>query len=106
MFAAAGGGHHECAEVLLRAGTDVNWQNAERMTALHFAVMYGSLACMRVLVDRGADPTLRNREGLVEGLIPGDLIWEYTRVGKRKEISGILGRFRRPVPRATHVREM
>jgi hypothetical protein len=41
----------------------LNAQNASGNTALHYAALNGKLECVKLLVDNGADPTVRNAAG-------------------------------------------
>jgi hypothetical protein len=43
---------------------DVNMQNGEGYTLLHFAAGAGNLAMVEALLERGADPTIRNSLGM------------------------------------------
>lgn len=43
---------------------DINMQNAEGYTLLHFAAGAGDLAMVEALLERGADPTIRNSLGM------------------------------------------
>ena len=43
---------------------DINMQNGEGYTLLHFAAGAGNLAMVEALLERGADPTIRNSLGM------------------------------------------
>ncbi|CAG0917499.1 unnamed protein product [Notodromas monacha] len=48
----------ECLRLLLEAGADMNavsWQRCGRKTALHFAVLCGSLCAVKLLIEAGVD---------------------------------------------------
>ena len=62
LYLAAIGGHPEVAELLLAAGAGVN-DHCPSAAPIHGAVMGGSATMVRWLLDRGADPSLRDHEG-------------------------------------------
>ena len=51
-------------ESLLRAGANINAVTGTDMTALHFAARDGKLSVLRLLIEKGADQSIRNTEGL------------------------------------------
>jgi len=55
----------ECglAEILLDAGAQVDGRGENGATALHSAAQHGDEEFIRLLVDRGADPTIRDDTG-------------------------------------------
>jgi hypothetical protein len=57
-------GFTEIATLLLEAGAAVNVVNNGRTTALMFAAMFGQEAIVRLLLGRGADPDIRDLQGL------------------------------------------
>jgi uncharacterized protein len=61
--AVADEGQQETAELLIRAGADVNARQRHDWTPLHGAAHAGSVVLVRMMLERGADPKLRNREG-------------------------------------------
>src|SRR3989442_8358214 len=62
LYFAAIGGSVTIAERLLAAGADVN-QRAEAAAPIHGAGMGGSAQMVRLLLERGADPTLPDYQG-------------------------------------------
>lgn len=67
MSAINHGGHKlDVAELLVARGTDVNWQNAAGLTALHLAVSRanGSEKFIDLLIKAGANEKLKSEDGL------------------------------------------
>jgi ankyrin repeat protein len=62
LYFAAIGGSIAVAESLLAVGADVN-QRAESAAPIHGAVMGGSAEMIRLLLERGADPSLPDYKG-------------------------------------------
>jgi len=59
-------GHEDCIEALVAAGVNINLQNSNGMTPLHFATMsmFGSaINCVQKLADGGADSSIKNVSG-------------------------------------------
>jgi ankyrin repeat protein len=53
-----------CIESLVDSGADVNIQQPkDGDTPLHLCIRHGNIAGVNYLLDRGADPTVPNREG-------------------------------------------
>lgn len=61
LFAATS---YPAVEAVLDAGGDPSQRNAKGDTALHHPVFFKSPAAIRLLISRGADPTLMNDKGL------------------------------------------
>jgi hypothetical protein len=63
-------GNKRMVKLCLRRGSDINSQNLNGQTPLHFAYSYGYGDVGEYLVSKGADDTLRNKDGLTcyEGL--------------------------------------
>ena len=61
---AATGGHVEVIRELLNAHAYIDAESPNRTTPLMMAARYGSAAAVRALLESGADPTLRNDQGL------------------------------------------
>ena len=62
IFAAANG-RADCVAALLRWGADVDSLSQDKQSALHAAAFYGQLDCARLLVEAGADRSLRDGGG-------------------------------------------
>jgi uncharacterized protein len=62
LYFAAIGGHVDVAQRLLAAGADVNAQ-AEAAAPIHGAVMGKNVEMVRLLLDHGADPALKDYAG-------------------------------------------
>lgn len=78
LYFAAIGGSRAVAERLLAAGADVN-AKAESAAPIHGAVTGGSAEMVRLLLDRGADPSLPDYQGrgarrLAEDLGRGEIV--------------------------------
>ena len=61
---AATGGHVEVMRELLNAHAYIDAESPNKTTPLMMAARYGSAAAVRLLLESGADPTLRNDQGL------------------------------------------
>ncbi len=59
---AASGNPNGC-RAALEQGAEVNAVDRYEMTAAHVAAYYGHTDCLRLLLDRGADLDLRDRDG-------------------------------------------
>jgi ankyrin repeat protein len=72
---AAQNGNKRIAKLCLRLGADIDRQNLNGHTALHFAFGFGFEALGEYLITKGADNTIRNADGLTcyEGLSLHDL---------------------------------
>jgi ankyrin repeat protein len=62
MYFAAIGGHVTTAQKLIDAGADVN-AAAEAAAPIHGAIMGGSVEMVRLLLENGADPALKDYSG-------------------------------------------
>jgi ankyrin repeat protein len=63
LITAAYLGKDEVAEILLDAGADLNYQNADGSTALHTSTVFGNTEFAKTLIDRGAQLNIQNNEG-------------------------------------------
>jgi len=64
LIAAAQNGNRRFIKVLLRYGADFNAQNKMGNTALHYCKEYHFKECYDYLISKGADPELKNQEGV------------------------------------------
>ena len=55
--------------LLLKHGASIDAQDGYRRTALHIATSRGKLDLMRLLLEAGADPTVKNRDGCCPKLV-------------------------------------
>jgi len=55
LYAVAGGGHNEIAELLISKGADVNAKDKDGWTSLHEATMGGHKEVAELLIVKGAD---------------------------------------------------
>ena len=63
MFTAAVGGNRDVAHLLLRNGCNVNKIDKDGKAALMIAVVNGHQAMVELLLQKGADITLKNEVG-------------------------------------------
>ncbi|CAG9312185.1 unnamed protein product [Blepharisma stoltei] len=56
-------GNREIVEMLIRAGSDLNFRNKLGHTALHVAVRQRNVEITRMLISQGADPNIRDVMG-------------------------------------------
>lgn len=61
LFTAASKGAVQDVRMLLESGVDANIQDASGATALMYAVNYGRLDCINLLIEKGANPKTRNQ---------------------------------------------
>lgn len=61
---AATGGHVEIMKQLLDASAFIDAQSPNKTTPLMMAAMYGSSAAVKLLLDEGADVTMKNEQGM------------------------------------------
>eukprot|EP01103_Thecamoeba_quadrilineata_P021485 TRINITY_DN988_c1_g1_i3.p1 TRINITY_DN988_c1_g1~~TRINITY_DN988_c1_g1_i3.p1 ORF type:complete len:813 (+),score=167.41 TRINITY_DN988_c1_g1_i3:20-2458(+) len=84
----AGRGNKTLAELLIKAGADVNQKSSrDSWTPLHYAVNHNHLELARLLLEQGADLTAVNGEGKTAG-----------QLAKSKPIISLLARPPRPNP--------
>jgi ankyrin repeat protein len=63
LHAAAFWGRYEIAQALISAGADVNALTERKSTPLHDAARLGNLTLVQLLLENGAKPDARDREG-------------------------------------------
>ena len=56
-------GHVDITELLIENGADVNAQGGDGGTALHAVAFLGRAESAKVLLNHGADATIRNNDG-------------------------------------------
>jgi ankyrin repeat protein len=61
---AATGGHLDVIQILLEEHAYIDAESPNKSTPLMMAAKYGSLAAVKLLLEAGADPRLRNQLGL------------------------------------------
>ncbi|KAI8898919.1 ankyrin repeat-containing domain protein [Globomyces pollinis-pini] len=66
LFMASANGHNDVLKYLFKyiLPTDINVQNAEGSTPLHWAALNGHLETVKLLLDFGANATIRNQVGI------------------------------------------
>ncbi|KAI8910787.1 ankyrin repeat-containing domain protein [Gorgonomyces haynaldii] len=73
LHAAVSYGHRDLVELLIERGCNLNLQDNDLDTALH---LVESLDLAQLLVEKGADPTLKNQEGT----LPIESQWQDARL--------------------------
>ena len=63
LMASAVKGYNAISELLIAAGADVNLQDANQTTALHYAVMFKNYDLVLMLLEAGANPNHKNNVG-------------------------------------------
>lgn len=61
---AATGGHVDIVQILLDENAYIDAESPNKSTPLMMAAKYGSLAAVKLLLESGADPRLRNQLGM------------------------------------------
>jgi len=68
----------EITKALIESGAEINAQDDEGRTALFFASYWRCRATARILVENGADPTIKNKQG--------ESAWDIARRSQDKEL--------------------
>ena len=63
LMASAVKGYNTISKLLITAGADVNLQDANQTTALHYAVMFKNYDLVLMLLEAGANPNHKNNVG-------------------------------------------
>lgn len=84
LHCAAYGGFSECVSVLLELGADVNRQDYEGISALHWACSAGHLDTVQLLIGVGAMPNLMEANGDKLTCL------DYAIIGNHQEIAQLL----------------
>ena len=63
MFESAKKGNLNAVEEYIKQGNDVNAQNSDEKTPLHYAAWEGHESIVRLLLDKGVDVNARNEYG-------------------------------------------
>ena len=63
LMASAVKGYNAISKLLIAAGADVNLQDANKTTALHYAVMFKNYDLVLMLLEAGANPNHKNNVG-------------------------------------------
>jgi ankyrin repeat protein len=58
-------GNHEMLTLLLTKGFEVNTQNYDGNTPLHYAVDAQTKKCIDILINFGADESIENDQGMI-----------------------------------------
>ena len=98
LLNSAENGHKETVQLLIEKGVDVNANNHEGQSALHFAVISGHDEVVRVLIENGANPNNKNNHDespFLEAVRHKkkhivSLFFEYMTLNEIDEIRGIL----------------
>ena len=89
LMGAAYGGHPEVVEVLADGGAQLDLQDCDGGTALWWAACRNQLAVVRLLVGRGADQTIRGRDGRTPREVAVDR--SHTECAALLQVSKLLG---------------
>lgn len=97
-YAVSAGGPQQLdiVRILLEASAYIDAESPNRTTPLMMAARYGSEQAVKLLFDEGADPTLRNEQGLSAA--------DFARKAEREDLAVQLeqaaARYRKPTPGA------
>ena len=84
---AATNGHTEIMDLLLENHAYIDAESPNGTTPLMMAAMYGSTAAVKLLLDAGADPTLRNQLGMTA--------IDFANKASRREVAEMIAAVRR-----------
>jgi len=87
LMAAAGCGHVEAARLLLQAGARVEARNARGQSALSWAIVYGRVRLIHLLIEHGADI----HTAAAEGVFGGTYLMDAVRAGQAAAVEALLG---------------
>jgi ankyrin repeat protein len=63
LITAAALGNFEAAKILIKAGANLDYQNADGSTALNTAAVFGKNEIAKLLIDAGIDLNIQNKDG-------------------------------------------
>jgi len=63
LHIASQNGHLDLVKLIVQNGADLNFQNQKGQTALHMSVAYDLYSITKFLLDKGANPKLKNGDG-------------------------------------------
>ena len=84
-------GHYNIALALIKAGASINATGLDDDTPLHDAAIFGQMKLVKMLVERGADPTFRNQKGKMPCDVASSAVYNYLVQAKGKIIKTICG---------------
>lgn len=79
---AATGGHVDIIQILLDESAYIDAESPNKTTPLMMAAYYGTPEAVKLLLESGADATLRNQQGLTA--------FDFAEHGNRKEAAGLI----------------
>lgn len=82
MHEACNHNHYNVAQILCKAGANVNARGLDDDTPLHDAAIVGQLRLVKLLVERGADPTVKNRKGKTPCDVAASAVYSFLQQAK------------------------